>query len=82
MDLAAKTRSSFLLWDRRGTSYPQVHAASTELERVARWVACSAAMRAAATRRSAGFGLASMLDLNGDGNVLDDVMLMAGKAMR
>ena len=27
-------------------------------------------------------GLASMLDLNGDGNVLDDVMRMAGKAMR
>lgn len=29
-----------------------------------------------------GSGLASMLDLNGDGNVLDDVMRMAGKAMR
>ncbi len=27
-------------------------------------------------------GLASMLDLNGDGNVLDDVMRMAGKVMR
>jgi hypothetical protein len=27
-------------------------------------------------------GLAAMLDLNGDGNVLDDVMRMAGKAMR
>jgi len=31
---------------------------------------------------AAGSGLASMLDLNGDGNVLDDVMRMAGKAMR
>ncbi len=27
-------------------------------------------------------GLASMLDLNGDGNVLDDIMRMASKAMR
>jgi hypothetical protein len=27
-------------------------------------------------------GLASMLDLNGDGNVLDDIMTMAGKAIR
>jgi hypothetical protein len=27
-------------------------------------------------------GLASMLDLNGDGNPLDDVLLMAGKMMR
>lgn len=27
-------------------------------------------------------GLASMLDMNGDGNVLDDVMRMAGKVMR
>jgi hypothetical protein len=27
-------------------------------------------------------GLASMLDLNGDGNALDDIMRMAGKAMR
>jgi hypothetical protein len=27
-------------------------------------------------------GLASMLDLNGDGNALDDVLRMAGKAMR
>jgi hypothetical protein len=27
-------------------------------------------------------GLASMLDLNGDGNVLDDILRMAGKAMR
>jgi len=27
-------------------------------------------------------GLASMLDLNGDGNVLDDVLRMAGKVMR
>jgi len=28
----------------------------------------------------AGGGLASMLDLNGDGNPLDDIMRMAGKA--
>jgi hypothetical protein len=27
-------------------------------------------------------GLASMLDLNGDGNPLDDILQMAGKAMR
>jgi hypothetical protein len=27
-------------------------------------------------------GLAAMLDVNGDGNVLDDVMRKAGKAMR
>ncbi len=31
---------------------------------------------------SGGSGLASMLDLNGDGNALDDIMRMAGKAMR
>ena len=31
---------------------------------------------------SGGSGLASMLDLNGDGNPLDDIMQMAGKAMR
>ena len=31
---------------------------------------------------SGGPGLASMLDLNGDGNALDDIMRMAGKAMR
>jgi len=29
-----------------------------------------------------GSGLASMLDLNGDGNPLDDILQMAGKAMR
>ncbi len=27
-------------------------------------------------------GLGAMLDMNGDGNVLDDIMRMAGKAMR
>jgi hypothetical protein len=27
-------------------------------------------------------GLASMLDLNGDGNALDDILRMAGKLMR
>jgi hypothetical protein len=27
-------------------------------------------------------GIASMLDLNGDGNPLDDILRMAGKAMR
>jgi hypothetical protein len=32
--------------------------------------------------RSAGGGLASLLDLNGDGNPLDDILRMAGKAMR
>jgi len=31
---------------------------------------------------SAAPGLASMLDLNGDGNPLDDILQMAGKAMR
>lgn len=30
----------------------------------------------------AGGGLASMLDMNGDGNALDDVLRMAGKALR
>jgi len=29
-----------------------------------------------------GSGLASMLDMNGDGNVLDDILRMAGKALR
>jgi hypothetical protein len=32
--------------------------------------------------RSAQGGLASMLDLDGDGNPLDDILEMAGKAMR
>ena len=27
-------------------------------------------------------GLVSMLDLNGDGNVLDDILRMAGKGLR
>jgi hypothetical protein len=31
---------------------------------------------------SAAPALASMLDLNGDGNPLDDILRMAGKAMR
>ena len=35
-----------------------------------------------ATAGAAAPGLASMLDMNGDGNVLDDIMRMAGKAMR
>lgn len=30
----------------------------------------------------AGGGLASMLDMNGDGNALDDILRMAGKALR
>jgi hypothetical protein len=30
----------------------------------------------------AGGGLASMIDMNGDGNALDDIIRMAGKAMR
>lgn len=32
--------------------------------------------------QSSGGGLASMLDLNGDGNPLDDILGMAGKVMR
>jgi hypothetical protein len=36
---------------------------------------------AAATGGAAG-GLGAMLDLNGDGNALDDIMRMAGKALR
>ena len=45
------------------------------------WAACSAASRrrGSARRRA---GLASMLDLDGDGNPLDDILRMAGKAMR
>jgi hypothetical protein len=35
-----------------------------------------------ATPGAAGPGLASMLDLNGDGNPLDDILQMAGKVMR
>ncbi len=35
-----------------------------------------------ATPNAATPGLASMLDLNGDGNPLDDILRMAGKAMR
>ncbi|RYX89821.1 MAG: DUF937 domain-containing protein [Comamonadaceae bacterium] len=35
-----------------------------------------------ASRGSAGSGLGAMLDLNGDGNALDDIMRMAGKALR
>jgi hypothetical protein len=38
--------------------------------------------RGADTSGSGASGLASMLDLNGDGNPLDDIMRMAGKAMR
>jgi hypothetical protein len=38
--------------------------------------------RAAGASAAPGGGLASMLDLNGDGNALDDVLRMAGKAMR
>jgi hypothetical protein len=34
------------------------------------------------TAGAASPGLASMLDLNGDGNPLDDILRMAGKAMR
>lgn len=37
---------------------------------------------ASTTRGSAASGLAAMLDLNGDGNPLDDILQMAGKAMR
>jgi hypothetical protein len=33
-------------------------------------------------RAKRGSGFASMLDLNGDGNPLDDITRMAGKAMR
>jgi hypothetical protein len=35
-----------------------------------------------AAAQGGGAGLASMLDLNGDGNPLDDILRMAGKAMR
>ena len=35
-----------------------------------------------APQAGAGSGLGSMLDLNGDGNALDDILRMAGKAMR
>lgn len=34
------------------------------------------------TRGAGGSGFASMLDLNGDGNALDDIMRLAGKALR
>ena len=36
----------------------------------------------AQTSSASSSGLASMLDLNGDGNPLDDILRMAGKAMR
>ena len=36
----------------------------------------------AGSANKSGGGLASMLDMNGDGNPLDDIMRMAGKAMR
>ena len=36
----------------------------------------------AGAARGAGGGLASMLDMNGDGNPLDDILGMAGKLMR
>ena len=35
-----------------------------------------------ASGRAGGSGLGSMLDLNGDGNALDDILRMAGKALR
>jgi hypothetical protein len=35
-----------------------------------------------AARGGASAGLASMLDMDGDGNPLDDILEMAGKAMR
>lgn len=38
--------------------------------------------QATGAAQGAGGGLASMLDLNGDGNALDDIMRMAGKALR
>lgn len=38
--------------------------------------------RGAKPAGSGGSGLASILDLNGDGNALDDIMRLAGKAMR
>ena len=38
--------------------------------------------QAAGTPGAASPGLASMLDLNGDGNPLDDILEMAGKAFR
>jgi len=41
-----------------------------------------AAATGSATPAAAAPGLASMLDLNGDGNPLDDILQMAGKAMR
>lgn len=41
-----------------------------------------AAGAGSATTRAPAGGLASMLDLNGDGNPLDDILRMAGKAMR
>lgn len=36
----------------------------------------------AGSASNAGGGLAGMLDMNGDGNVLDDIMRMAGKAIK
>lgn len=36
----------------------------------------------AGTAQGAGGGFASMLDMNGDGNALDDIMRLAGKALR
>jgi len=37
--------------------------------------------RAVAQNAASQSGLASMLDMNGDGNALDDILRMAGKAM-
>jgi hypothetical protein len=37
---------------------------------------------AAPGRAASGGGLGAMLDLNGDGNALDDILRLAGKAMR
>ena len=54
------------------------------MEWAATWAACSvdclAVDRAPAAAQQG--GLASVLDLDGDGNPLDDILEMAGKMMR
>ena len=49
---------------------------------VAGYMAKQGGVGAGAPASSGGGGLASMLDLDGDGNPLDDILNMAGKRMR
>ena len=82
LPILAMTVAGFMAKGGAGAAQPQQSPAGGGLGGLVGGLLGSLTGGGGATRGGAPAGLASMLDLDGDGNPLDDILEMAGKAMR